>query len=265
MKKPFFNGMSQPSTDFESVRDGRRSTLFYYDVNLTNARSIAAGTMLILNLAGNSFYVDQDTNTVGYATVHFQDTNLGISPAPIFVSPGFIANVPFTQLLIENTAQPGKRLRIFYGVDIDFQAGVIAQISITGAISAALTVASILPHAEYTNNYVSVTNKAANTADVIFAPGSNINGAILWEAVFVSEWGGPNFGGAGMLAKASAPTTIIDGDVILGGTPSPTRNTNDGMNGRLIHPVKIAAGKGLYFIATPAEANAYRSALYTLL
>lgn len=116
--------LKKPSTDFGAVRDGRQALPFYVDIDLTTARSIAAGTALKLDIAGNSFFTDADTSTGGNGIVHFQDTSLGISSAPFFVSPGFIANVGFTQLLIENTAQAGKKMRIFYGVDIDFQAGV---------------------------------------------------------------------------------------------------------------------------------------------
>lgn len=122
--------LKKPKTDFAAVRDGRNSLPLWMDIDLTSARSISAGNALSINIAGNSFYIDQDTANVGNSTVHFQDTNLGNSSAPLFVSAGFIANVPFTQILIENTAQPAKRLRIFYGVDIDFQAGVNALLNV---------------------------------------------------------------------------------------------------------------------------------------
>lgn len=125
--EPF--GLLPPTTDFERVRDGRNSMPLWLDIDLSSARSISAGTALLINIAGNSFYVDNDNSNVGTATVHFQDTNLGNASAPFLVSAGFIANVGFTQILIENTAQASKRLRIFYGVDIDFQAGVNASIN----------------------------------------------------------------------------------------------------------------------------------------
>lgn len=262
---PVFPGITAPSTDFDPVRDQRRATLLYYDVNLTNARSIAANTPLILNIAGNSFYVDQDTGTVGYATVHFQDTTLGIAPAPIYVGPGFIANVPFTQLLIENTAQAGKRLRIFYGVDIDFQAGVNAQVSITGTIATTVGIASLLGHGEYTNSYVSNTTKAANTPDTIFTPAANVNGAIVWHCDFATETAAAAFANSAVLAKNAAPANVTDGVAIVTGVNPTTRNANYGCSGELKNPIKIPAGLGLYFIATNAESNAMRSCTYTLL
>lgn len=38
-------------------------------------------------------------------------------------------------MLIENSAQVGKKIRIVYGVDVDFQPGSVAQQSISGSIS----------------------------------------------------------------------------------------------------------------------------------
>lgn len=126
--------LSPPSSDFAAVRDGRRSMPLWLDIDLTTARSIAAGTAQVLNIAGNSLYSDQNL-IQGVATVHFQDTALGNTSAPITVNPGFIAGVPFTQLLIENAAQPGYRMRIFYGVDIDFTPGTGGLVNVTGTVS----------------------------------------------------------------------------------------------------------------------------------
>jgi hypothetical protein len=130
--QPVFSGFQKPSTDMEAVRDGRRSPLMYIDIPLDSTFTISAGNPAILPLSGNSFYIDQDPSIVGNATVHFQDTNLQTSSAPIYVGAGFIAKVPFTQLLIENkSVQAGKVLRIIYGTDVDFTAGINATISVT--------------------------------------------------------------------------------------------------------------------------------------
>lgn len=133
---PVFPGIKKPSLDFSEVRDGRRASLFYYDVDLSVASSISAATALQINLSGNSIYIDNDQGNVGTATLHFQDTNLGASSAPVLVGPGFIAKVPFTQLLVENTAQPGKRLRIFYGTDVDFVPGTNYAVANTSTVGA---------------------------------------------------------------------------------------------------------------------------------
>lgn len=122
--------LKRPSTDFNAVRDRRMSLPLYIDVDLTN------GGIRTLNIAGNSFYVDPDPVNSGFGTVFFEDTNLNGS-TPFYVSGGFIANVPFTQLRIINSAQPGKRLRIFYGVDLDFTPGATNKLSIDGYVTVA--------------------------------------------------------------------------------------------------------------------------------
>lgn len=113
-----FPGFRSPRTDFPAVRSDLQTTPLYYDVDLSSARSLAAGTQLELPLQGNVIYIDQ-LQTAGNAVVHFNDEcrhgNTGVT-----VYPGFIARVPFVKLVIENASQPGLTLRIIYGVDIDF-------------------------------------------------------------------------------------------------------------------------------------------------
>lgn len=114
----------------------------------------------------------------------------------------------------------------------------------------------------YASSYKSNTSLAANTAETVFSAASNTLGAWLWRASFVHG----NAGGlaAGYLAKTSAPTTVIDGDVICG-TDSYEFATNNYLFAKLEAPVFIPPGKGLYFIAGAAEVAAYRAALFTLL
>lgn len=245
--------IDKPSTDFARVRDGRASMPLYLDVDLTTARSIAAGNALALNIAANSLYIDADTTNTGNGIVHFQDIALGNTSAPMFVSPGFIANVSFTQLLIENAAQPGKRLRIFYGVDIDFQAGVNASIGISGNVSV------IEP--AMTASFASIANLAANTPQTAVAPGANTNGLILNLATIISFSGAPSF--ATLIAKTSAPSSVTDGDVLL--IVQPSASTYYGTPSQINSKIRIPAGRGLYFISSAAESNGSRCCSYTIL
>lgn len=114
-----FDGWAFPSDDFDVTRKNFRRLPDYFDVDLTTARTIAALTALQLDIAGNSLYVDQNPAITGNATIHFQDTGLGLT-CPFYVSAGFLAGWAFTKLTIENTAQPGKILRVIYGTDIKF-------------------------------------------------------------------------------------------------------------------------------------------------
>lgn len=177
--------LQKPSIGFDSVRDMRRSLPLYVDIDLTIPRSISAGTALILNIAGNSFYVDSDISTVGNAVVHFQDTTLSNASAPFFVSAGFIANVPFTQVLIENVTQSGKRMRIFYGVDIDFQAGVNSNVSISGNFSqnynAQYHTVNHAPMTAGQTNIMSNANYLQNTKGVI------VHGGAFYSVVPIAQ------------------------------------------------------------------------------
>lgn len=258
--------LKTPSSDFSGIRDGRNSLPLYIDVDLTAARSIGSNSHLILNIAGNSFYSDADTANGGKAVVHFQDTNLGNSSAPFFVSPGFIANVGFTQLLIENTAQAGKRLRIFYGVDIDFQAGVNSSITIAGTVtidngpSSPANVA--LSGYTYGSSYQSATIMSANTPDTVFLAGANVNGAIIHDAAFMNNCSSTGYGT--FIAKATAPASITDGVVILG-PDAVAFGASVFIGGSLKHPVKIPAGLGLFYICASNEVSSHRHCKYTLL
>lgn len=250
--------LKRPSTDFNAVRDGRQSMPLYVDVDLTTARSISGNNPLILNIAGNSFFTDADNTNGGNAIVHFQDTNLGNSSAPFFVSPGFIANVGFTQLLIENTAQAGKRMRIFYGVDIDFQAGINSS-QITGTVKIS-DIEPLTPPSFFKSN----TALTAVTPETIIAPAANINGVILYEAAFcsINTVGMPL---AGLVTKNAAPASVVDGNLIV--------STDNGAAiagsfygfGTLKQPLRIPAGLGLYWIATNTESSGLRRASYRIL
>lgn len=127
-----FGGIALPSSDFQAVRDGRRAPMFYVDVDLSTARSFAAGTQLNLALAANFLYVDQRLNS-GVAAIHFQDQNQGATPVTMF--PGALWKIPFTQMGLENTAQAGQSIRLIYGVDIDALPISAAGVTILNPVS----------------------------------------------------------------------------------------------------------------------------------
>lgn len=129
---PRFDAMLRPTSDFQAVRDGRSTGPLYIDIDLSTARSVAAGTALELTIAGNSFYIDQRPNT-GLATAYFESDDRGFTPISIFA--GFKARVPFTRIYLENVAQPRAILRIVYGVDIDLEPGTGAGVSILNPIT----------------------------------------------------------------------------------------------------------------------------------
>ena len=243
--------IKKPTTDFQAVRDGRQSLPFYFDVDLTIARSIAGGNPLIIEVAGNSFFSDADTTNGGNAVIHFQDTTFGITSAPFFVSPGFIANVAFTRLLIENTAQPGKRCRIFYGVDIDFQAGVNSSISLSGTLNIGNEIVQAFPHV-ITNSFINNVGNAANVPTTVFTPASNTNGIELMLATYFVITSGSYHG---IIMHTSAPAALTDGILIATGYANAPGIQIDS-------PIRIPAGYGLYFLCIANEGTVVKHAAW---
>lgn len=116
----------------------------------------------------------------------------------------------------------------------------------------------------YGASYRSTTSLAANTPETVFTPAANINGAIIHSAQFL------HFDAAGValpayLSKASAPASVIDGDAILSTDCYAPFTGQNSHFGSLKRPLRISAGKGLYFISNILQSAASRSVLYTLL
>jgi hypothetical protein len=232
-----------PSTNFASVRDGRNSQVFYVDIALDTARSVATGTQLVLPISGNSFYAD--ANPVdGNCVVHFQDTNFDRGPVPLYVSPGAIFNIPYTQVLFENSAQPGKKIRIAYGIDVDFQPGSVSQIAVTSAGG----YTAVRPEAP-TGAFASNTGYAAGSVAVL-APGSNLNGVIVYSSC-IYGYNSAATQGISLIAKATAPLNTSDGDVLL--SYSCGTGLSGGAPSVLPAPQYVAAGLGLWFYGASAD------------
>lgn len=113
----------------------------------------------------------------------------------------------------------------------------------------------------YAVSYKLNTAGAANAAVQIFAPAANTAGAVLWAASLVTSAGAAV--AASILAKASAPASVIDGDVYLCAAAAAA---NVAAAAELQNPVFIPAGLGLYHINDVLETGKpFKRALYTLL
>lgn len=253
-----FPGFRRPTSDFGAVRTDFQTGPLMYELDLTTARSIGAGTVAILAIAGNALYVDQAAD-VGNATLIFQDDS-NIRPARVYVAAGFNYRGPWTRLMIENTAQPGKMLRFFYGVDIDFQPGLNAQVQITG------TVAVQEQGIAYAAGFASTAALAANTPQSVWTAAANVNGAILWRAGLMSNNTTPNLTLGAFICKAAAPAGVADGDVLMSTSARHQAQVAlESSGGDQYATLRLAAGKRGDFIVSAAESSGYRSCLYTLL
>ncbi len=123
---------------------------------------------------------------------------------------------------------------------------------------------------QYTNSFAD-TNTADQTAQVVFSPASNPNGAYveLIEVSILESNGTSNQTGITFVAKSSAPSTQIDGDVIFAlETPEYQGTAKRSINEKQSIRIKIPAGKGLYYTqasTTFAPSKVKKTVLYTLL
>lgn len=102
----------------------------------------------------------------------------------------------------------------------------------------------------------------ANTPETMFTPGANVNGAVVLTAnfsVFMAAGSGAVF-----LAKNAAPTTNVDGEIILTASALST-GANNCEAAALPQAVFVPAGLGLYFICGAAIASGVRAARWRLL
>lgn len=116
----------------------------------------------------------------------------------------------------------------------------------------------------YGASYTSTVSLAAGTSEQVFSPAANVNGAIIHAANYYEHIGSASLSRACFLAKASAPASVIDGDSILR-LDFLILAANSTFSGTLNNPIKIPAGKGLYYFQDVLTTNASRHVLYTLL
>lgn len=197
-----FPTLKVPSSDFQSVRDGLRRLPDYIDVDLSTARS--GSSAAVITFAGNSIYIDQAAAS-GYATLKLQDTARD-RPTPFTVYPGFIARVPFTRIIVENVAQPGKVLRIIYGVDVDFVPAAAAGVTLLAPVS----VADVIDPTCAIEVATLPTAIGVDQVTQILAPASNPRGVRLKQALLALTAGGGGTGSSWLIAAATAPVTVAD-------------------------------------------------------
>lgn len=114
-------------------------------------------------------------------------------------------------------------------------------------------------------SYVDSSGLLANTAKNVFTAGVNLNGAILLSATGKYQAGPTIFSyGATLLAKATAPASLIDGHVIAGDHVSVWTGNLCERNFEVFTPQFIPAGLGLWFICSDA-AQGLTAARYILL
>lgn len=158
-------------------------------------------------------------------------------------------NVAFTRLILRDLSGAPNSGTILVG-DSDF-------IDDTIVLSSAI---NVRPEAA-SGSYASITAAAFNAADTVFTAAANTGGAIVLYAHATSgnDTTAPS---GGFIAKATAPTTAIDGQIIAG----LVAGGGNVSICELKSPQFIPAGLGLYYLTNVTETYAKsRSCRYKLL
>lgn len=173
----------------------------YRDISLAAARSLTNGTAEVLTLVGNVIYIDQKANS-GYATIHVQD-DASVGNTPITVFPGFLARLPFTQIILENDAQPGQVLRVIYGTDMDFIPVPGGGVSVLNAINVNDVIDS-----DCGINYLPMTLTVGTNVDLMIPAASNVRGINFRALSYSIQAGAGGSINTALIAAATAPALV---------------------------------------------------------
>lgn len=146
---------------------------------------------------------------------------------------------------------------------------VVGNVTVDGTVVVSSVTATVTAKDEgitYGAAFASTTALAANTPENVIAAASNLAGYVVWAAAIRNARSAGNIN-ASMLAKASAPGSVIDGDVLLMPQGLDITASMFHSAGELQRAVRVALGKRLDFISTALEDNLpmSRRALYTIL
>lgn len=252
-------------------------SLQYYDINigLTATQKVAAQGRYIYYLNGTTPLISGGVTpaAAGNQAIKVQ---AGTSGSSIILMPGQSLRLP------ANDKAPGEWLVTNYkGAEVitgqvlvgegDFHDSNIQNIvkldaTFPNGVKVTNDATAVIPvniiggsgnNIVYTASYTSQAGLTANTAVQIVAPGANVNGVTINRSLIA----GCNSIDLAFLAKATAPTSVADGDLLAYAPAGPTgaqqTYTEDSQ-------IKVPAGKGVYVISSGAH-NQLRSLLYTVL
>lgn len=218
----------------------------YYDFSLT-----AGGTQM-LTVEGAYFRIQSQTGAMD-VTVE------GVGTLPGLLTGQGLKETPFKRLLLRDVSGAPNSGQILVASREFIDNRTYGVNSLDSA-----TLATLRQPLASTGNFKSNGVLAAATPETIFTAASNVNGAILLSAGF-NIIGNATLARPSIVAKATAPTSTIDGEVIVSSTYEGVFGTTYVDAGQLPAPQFIAAGLGLYYIQEGAGSAGLRFARYHLL
>lgn len=233
--------------------------------------TLAAGGSFRLPVIGEYFRLQTSTGAVD-VTVE------GVGTLPGLLAGQALKDVPFNGLVLRD-ASGAPNVGTILVASSEFQDNRLnGTVDLSATSLAALesidlnaaTLATMRHPLVSTGNFKSSAAMVANTPETVFTPAANVNGAIVLGAGFWTH-SAASSSFPMLLAKASAPTTFLDGEVypiLSQAITGPAYIVN---TGKLEKPQFVAPGLGLYYIsqdALPAAAAnlpTHRAARYRLL
>lgn len=177
----------------------------------------------------------------------------------------YLKSTPFK--VVQLTSATTQVVRFGYGSGEGGTRRSAGSVNIANAPTVVLQAADIalirrpeLPGANWNNTATIV----ANTPLTVFNAAANPNGAIIWT-MEATDNNGSAASLQAFIAKATAPASVSDGEIIAQSEPCNLGASYDWAI-RRHEPTRIAAGLGLFFIGAAAgTAGRVRHARYTLL
>lgn len=173
---------------------------------------------------------------------------------------------PANGILINNISGGADIVgKLTYGDGSVTDDSVLGSVDINAATINALLAGkyNVRPEAA-TANFKSVTALAATTPDTLVTPGANVSGILVLSASTMNQVASGS-SKVSLIAKNAAPTTNIDGEVLMmSGFVGASGSTNFDA-ATLPGPVFVPAGLGLYYISDAAQSVGARVCRWKLL
>lgn len=231
-----------------------------------SAIPLVAGADEILSIQGNYFRLSEATYPV-IVEIEGQDV-FKLKPGEDVVYP---VEDEFARIVLKTLHPVGETVTVTVGRGVK-----VGSVSLSGSVSIngvpeveilgnldGITgnVKTIEQPIEYGAAYKSATTTGLNAPSTVVSPAANVNGLIIHDFTYTADANGTSIYSV-LIAKNSAPTSIIDGDV-LGASESSGGSQYSTFRSK--RPIKVPAGKGLYFISNKAENQKICFVLYTLI
>lgn len=251
--------LETPSADFRGAKADAFADLKFRDTDLSTAR-----TNFDIGISGQFVYVDNSafdadttvsaTKTVGTAFARF---NSEANAAVILKGGTLYRTRPFHKVLLTNSAQANKMMRIYYS-----DASVIEPFSSEVEIGGSVDIGNFKEFNDWTLATASYATSIGTTATTLLAAASNTNGVIVRSTTIEITATGVR---VGIMAKATAPTTVDDVTTAQHLARFANSGTVTLYNKEIENPVKLASGLGIFAIASAVGSNGLVGCMYETL